>query len=165
MKILFIIRPYWTGNGRSSPNWCRISAMISGLGFRPAIARAGSTPGVLKKITNTSAVITNMTRAIHSVRRTMNVSIGALPCRSGRPPPGPPLPLHPQLGARIERVPDAVAQHVESQHDENDHESGRERDPRPRVQQVLAVAVDRSPAGIGRLHTDRQERQRRLGED
>ena len=76
MKIRFIISPYWIGSGRFSPNWARTSASVCGLGLRPAMARAGSTPGVLKKMMNTSAVITNMTSAVHSVRRTMNVSTG-----------------------------------------------------------------------------------------
>ena len=79
MNSFFIIRPYWTGSGRLSPNWARISARICGLGLRPAMARAGSTPGVLKKMMNTTTVITNMTSTVHSGRRTMNVSMGARP--------------------------------------------------------------------------------------
>src|SRR5215469_12392200 len=160
MNRSFIIRPYWTGNGLSSPNWWRISAMICGLGLRPAIARAGSTPGVLKKSTNTNAEITNMTSAAHSRRRTMNVSMGAPSRRSAAP-----LSPHPQLGAGIERVPDPVAEHVERQHRQHDHDPGRDRYPRPRVQQARAVADDRPPAGVGRLHSDPKERQGGLGED
>src|SRR5215468_9513549 len=149
MNRSFIIRPYWTGNGLSSPNWCRISARTCGLGLRPAIARAGSTPGVLKNSTNTNAVITNMTSTAHSRRRTMKVSMGAPPRRSGAP-----LSAHPQLGARVERVPDPVPEHVERQHGQHDHDPGRDRYPGPRVQQGLAVADDRAPAGVGRLHPD-----------
>jgi hypothetical protein len=50
MKMLFIIRPYWTGSGLLSPNCSLISCSTCALGLRPAMARAGSTPGVLKKI-------------------------------------------------------------------------------------------------------------------
>src|SRR5271170_5327204 len=133
-KSCFIIRRYWTGSGRLSPNEARISASVCGLGLRPASARAGSTPGVLKKIKKVSTVITNMTSTVHRSRRTMNVSIGP-------PPPGrPPLSLYPQLGARVEGVPDAIPQHVQGQHGEHDHDPGCERHPGPGVQEVLAVA-------------------------
>ena len=81
MKSFFIISTYCTGNGRSSPNWWRIWARIWGLGLRPAICRAGSIPGVLKKITKTSSEMTNMTAIISSSRRTTKVST--------------PSPLHP----------------------------------------------------------------------
>ena len=57
MKRLFIIRPYWTGSGLSSPNCSLISCSTCTLGLRPAMARAGSTPGVLKKMMNTTTVI------------------------------------------------------------------------------------------------------------
>src|SRR5215813_1284267 len=160
MKMSFIIRPYWTGNGLSSPNSWRISPRICGLGLRPAIARAGSTPGVLKKSTNTNAVITNMTSTAHSRRRTMNVSMGAPPRRSPAS-----LAPHPQLGARVERVPDPVSEHVERQHRQHDHDPGRDRYPRPRVQQARAVADDGPPTGVGRLDSEPKERQGRLGED
>src|SRR5580698_11359018 len=134
MNRCFIISRYWIGTGRLSPNWARISFRICGLELRPAMARAGSTPGVLKKMKKTTTVITNMTSTAHSERRTMNVSIGAIPGRER-----PPLPVHPQLGPRVERVPDPVPEHVQRQHGEHDHDPGRERDPRPGVQQVLAV--------------------------
>src|ERR1700733_4748699 len=153
MNRCFIISRYWIGTGRLSPNWARISFRICGLELRPAIARAGSTPGVLKKMKKTSTVITNMTSTAHSERRTMNVSTGAPSCPGG----GPALPVHPQLGPRVERVPDPVPEHVQRQHGEHDHDSGRERDPGPRVQQILAVADDHAPAHVGRLHADGQE--------
>src|SRR3984885_8315899 len=121
MNRCFIISRYWIGTGRLSPNWARISARICGLELRPAIARAGSTPGVLKKITKTITVITNMTSTVHAARRTMNVSIGAVPGRGLAPSSG-----HPQLGPRVERVPHAVPEHVECQHCEHDHDPGGE---------------------------------------
>src|SRR5215471_21410488 len=137
MNRSFIIRPYWTGNGLSSPNWWRISATACGLGLWPAIARAGSMPGVLKKSTNTNAVITNMTSTAHSRRRTMNVSMGALLViqrrryRRHRPRRW----RRPQPGAGVERVPDPVPEHVERQHRQHDHDPGRDRHPGPRVEQ------------------------------
>src|SRR3954452_13658250 len=116
MKMLFIIRAYWTGSGLSSPNWARISWMTCALGLRPAMARAGSTPGVLKKITNTTTVITNMTSTVHSTRRMAKASM----VRSA---------LHSYLGARVEGVAYPVAEHVERQDRQQDHDSGGERVP------------------------------------
>ena len=68
MKSFFIISTYWTGSGRSRPNWWRICLIVGADGLRPAIWRVGSTPGVWKKIMNTSTVITNMTRTSCSDR-------------------------------------------------------------------------------------------------
>src|SRR5438046_29843 len=138
MNRFFIISAYWTGSGRLSPNWARISSRICTLGLRPAMARAGSTPGVLKKMMNTTTVITNMTSTVHSSRRTMNVSMSA----------GPPLALRPQLGPRVQGVPDPVAEHVQRQHGEQDHDARSERHPRPGVHQVRAVLDDRPPAHV-----------------
>src|SRR6202044_2828623 len=145
MKSFFIMIPYSIGKGRLSPSCARISASVCGVGLRPAMARAGSTPGVLKKMMNTSTVITNMTSTVHSDRRTMNVSTGSL--------------LHSQLGPRVERVADAIAQDVQRQHGQHDHDARREGDPGPGVEQLLAVADDRTPADVGRLDPDGQERQ------
>src|SRR5262249_1103241 len=117
MKIFFIMMPYSIGNGRSSPSCARISASVCGFGVRPARARAGSTPGVLKKRMNTTTVITNMTSTVHRRRRMMNVSMTGGP-RIARLP----LALHPQLGPRVEGVPDAVPEHVQRQHGQQDHE-------------------------------------------
>ena len=61
MNRFFIITRYRTGSGLSRPNWWRISAIVSGFGLRPASWRAGSTPGVAKKIRNTSTLIANIT--------------------------------------------------------------------------------------------------------
>src|SRR5262249_7960270 len=160
MNRLFIIRAYWTGSGLSSPNCARISARVCAFGLRPAMARAGSTPGVLKKMMNTTTVITNMTRTVHSRRRTMNVSMSAGLGGAGLPPA-----LHPQLGPRVQGIPDAVAEHVQRQHREQDHETRGDRHPRPGVHQVRAVLDDRSPADVRRLDADGEERQRGLGQD
>src|SRR5262252_3232621 len=159
MKIFFIMMPYSIGNGRPSPSCARISARVCGLGLRPAIARAGSTPGVLKKMTNTTTVITNMTTTVHSVRRTTNVSMRPAPACSRASLP------HPQLRPGIERVADAVAEHVERQHRQHDQDAGRDRYPRSGVEELLAVVDERAPADIGRLDADRQERQGRLCQD
>src|SRR5215472_1330759 len=134
MKSFFIMIPYSTGKGRLSPSCARISASVCGFGLRPAMARAGSTPGVLKKMMNTTTVITNMTSTVHSSRRTMNVSMSARPWLAR-----PPLALHPQLGPRVQGVPDAVPEHVQREHSEQDHESRGDRHPRPGVHQVGTV--------------------------
>ena len=42
---------------------------------------------------------------------------------------------------------------------------GRQRHPRPACKQVLAVLDDGAPAGVGRLHADRQEGQRAFSDD
>ena len=75
MKSFCIMIRYRMGNGRSSPNWWRISRMEDGEGLRPASWRAGSTPGVAKKIRNTSTLMPNMTATVPIKRRTMKVSI------------------------------------------------------------------------------------------
>src|SRR6188474_3848583 len=118
------------GIGSSKPNWWRISLSADAEGFRPAIWRAGSTPGVSKKMRKTSTVITNITSSVHRIRRMMKVPTS--------------LSLHAELGPRVEGVADAVAEHVQRQHGEYDHDPRRDRDPRPGVEQVLAVADDRA---------------------
>src|SRR5690349_23929938 len=101
--------------------------MVCGLGLRPAICLAGSTPGVLKKITNTRIVIANMTSSVQMSRRMMKFSTRAAAPGAAGIPGRPPqqissLPLHPQLGARIQRVADSVAQHVQRQDYEHNHD-------------------------------------------
>src|SRR5215469_16653464 len=160
MKIFFIMMPYSIGNGRLSPSCARISARVCAFGLRPASARAGSTPGVLKKMMNTTTVITNMTSTVHSRRRMIKLSMSFGPCLAGRP-----LAVHPQLGARVQGVPDAVPEHVQRQHRQQDHEARGDRHPGPGVDQVRAVLDDRSPADVGRLDADAEEGKCRLGQD
>ncbi len=74
MNSRFIISRYWTGSGRSRPNWCLTAATVSGVGLRPASERAGSIPGMAKKIRNVSTVIANSTAIRPMVRRMMNAS-------------------------------------------------------------------------------------------
>ena len=75
MNSFFIRITYCTGSGRSSPYWCLMALIVSGLGLRPASLRAGSTPGVWKKIRNTSTVIVNTTKTVAIMRRMTKVSI------------------------------------------------------------------------------------------
>ena len=51
-----------------------IAATVSGVGFRPASARVGSTPGVAKKIRNVSTVIANSTAISPIERLTMKTA-------------------------------------------------------------------------------------------
>src|SRR3954453_17250830 len=152
MKSRFIISAYCSGLERSSPNWWRTAATVSGVGLRPASERVGATPGVAKKIRNVSTVISHRTARRLTRRRATKTSPR-------------PLALDAELRPRVERVADAVAEHVERQHRQHDHDPRRDPPPRPAVEEVLAVVDDRAPARLGRLHPDRQERQRRLGED
>ena len=64
------------GFERSSPNWCLTAAIVSGVGLRPASDRVGSTPGVAKKIRNTSTVIAKRTATRPISRRTMKSATG-----------------------------------------------------------------------------------------
>ena len=65
-------------------------------------------------------------------------------------------------GSSASRKPSPRTLSVE--HREHDGDARRQRHHRPRVEQALAVLDDGAPACIGRLHADRQERQRRLGQ-
>src|ERR1700675_4178923 len=126
--------------------------IVSAVGLRPAIWRAGSTPGVAKKIRNTRMEIANSTTTSQSARRMMKVTIST-------------STLRPQLRARVERVAKAVAEDVQGENGQHDHDSGRDRDPWSAVQQALSVLDDRSPARLRSLDADRQVRKRRLGGD
>ena len=70
--IRSIIVRYWTGSGRSSPKFERIAASVSGVALRPAIWRAGSIPGVAKKIRNTITLSANSTTIIEAILRSAN---------------------------------------------------------------------------------------------
>src|SRR5262249_30259323 len=153
MNIRFIISAYRTGSGRSSPNSCLMFLIVSGFGFRPAISRAGSTPGVSKKIRKTSADSTNMTTISPMVRRMANVSTGCF------------ASFHADLRARVEGVAQAVAEDVQREHCQDDHYARGDRDHRPRVEQVLAVLDDRPPARLRRLDADREVGECRLRQD
>src|ERR1700733_15111307 len=101
-------------------------------------------PGVLKKITNTTTVIANKTSTVQMPRRKMKFSTAiAAPGHASDEPRHQtlvaPLALRSQLGSWVECVPDAVPQHVQCHHRENDHDPGRDRHPRSRVQKLLAV--------------------------
>ena len=109
-----IIFTYWTGSGRSKPKSLRTASSVAWSALRPAMRAAGSTPGVAKKITNTNTLIANSTNTIESRRRTAKRSISS---------PAP------QLGARVERLAHAVAEHVERQHRHGDGDA-RARWPR-----------------------------------
>ena len=100
MNSFFIRIRYCTGSGRSRPYWCLISLIVPGEGLRPASWRAGSAPWRVEEDEEHQTVIATTTNSAPSVRRMTNVST-------------PALPLDPQLGAGIEGVTDAVAEHVQ----------------------------------------------------
>src|SRR3954452_13436816 len=109
---------------------------------------AGSTPGVAKKIRKESTLIAKSTNTVAIRRCSMKRStlLGA-----------------PQLGPRIERIANAVAEHVQREHGDRDRNSRCERDGRTCVEQLLPVEDDRAPTRVRRLHSDREERERGLG--
>src|SRR5258706_7724555 len=149
MNSRFIISRYWMGNGRSRPKSWRTAASTSGEALRPAMRAAGSAPGVTKKMRKTTTLIPTMTKTIWNSRRITTLSIG--------------LP-DPQLGAGIQRVAHPITQHVESKHAEHDGDTRRQRHPRPRIKDVLAILDDRAPARVGRLHADGQKRKCGFGQ-
>src|SRR5213076_944872 len=111
-----------------------MALIVSGFGFRPAISRAGSTPGVSKKSRKTSTDRTSMTAISPSSRRMMNVTM-------------------PYFILTFER-----------EHRQHYEDARHDRDPRPRVEQCLPVLDDRPPARLRRLDPDREIRERRLGQ-
>ena len=79
MNSFFIMITYWTGSGRSRPKSWRTCFSVSGSALRPAMRAAGSTPGVAKKIRNTSTLSANMTNSVATTRRMMNAITGGPP--------------------------------------------------------------------------------------
>ena len=68
------------------------------------------------------------------------------------------------LRARVERVAEAVADDVQREHRQHDHQAGDDRQQRLRVEQLDPDRDHRSPGGVGRLHAGAEERERRLEE-
>src|SRR3954454_23366283 len=99
-------------------------AMSASFAFLPAMRVAGSPPGTTMKITKTMNVTAKQTRIAPMMRRTKNVST---------------LVLHLHLRARVERVAEPVAEDVQREHGQNDRNAGREREPRPRHNQLLPI--------------------------
>src|SRR5262249_23106252 len=144
--------------------------MTCGLGLRPAICLAGSTPGVLKKIKNTSSVIANMVSRAQRVRRMMKFSTrAAAPGAAGMPGRRPQqvwsLPLHPQLGARIQRVADSVAQYVQRRHGQESQGRGCGRGRGGGGEKGVGVGGGGAGGGGGRGGGGGGEGGDRLGED
>ncbi len=113
-------------------------------------APPGRRPGVAKKIRNTSTLIAKSTKTAAAVAAQEEGEHQA------------PAPAQP--GARVERLADAVAEQVEQHGGQRDRDARGDRHHGPGVEQPEPVVDDRPPAGLRRLHADRQERQRRLGE-
>ena len=125
-------------------------ASVSGAALRPAMRAAGSTPGVAKKIRNTSTLMPNITKSIatqpaddegdHAASPTRSLARGSSASRTPSP-----RTLR-QSTVSTMAMPGASATHG------------------PGVEQRPGRPDDRAPAGVGRLHADREERQRRFGE-
>src|SRR5215203_6538245 len=95
-------------------------SMFWSFAVRPAIRTAGSPPGTTMKIRKTKKLTTISTSTIPMIRRAMNVAI------SGRPP----SVLDPHFRARVEGIPEAVAEDVQREHRHHDREAGRQCQPR-----------------------------------
>ena len=152
-KSRFIMIPYCTGSGRSRPKSWRTAARVSGSALRPGDPRRRVDARRGEEDQEHEHADAEHDEQRRSSRRMMNAITRPPACRP-----------KPDLGARVERVAHAVAQHVEREHGEHDGEAGRDRHPGPRVEQALPVLDDRAPAGVRRLHADRQERERRFGQ-
>ena len=72
MTSASIIFRYCSGSDWSRPNSALIAAIVSGVGFLPAIWRAGSIPGVAKKIRKTRTLSAIITRSAEPKRRSVN---------------------------------------------------------------------------------------------
>src|SRR6266540_6655449 len=142
--------------GWSKPHFSRMLTMFAGVGFLPAIRSAGSPPGIRTKTMNTITLTANSTAIIPMKRRMMKATI------SGR---GPPSVLDPHLGARVERVAQAVAEDVQGEHRQHDRDARHEREPRRGHELLLAARDQVSPGGIGGAHAGTEERKACFGKD
>src|SRR5215510_7841763 len=123
-------------------------AIASALARGPAITSAGSA-GTTYVSENVITDTPRITSRPNKPRRTMYRSSGALP---------PSLP-------RVERVTQPVAQQVEPENHQKNHETGEEDQPRGGSIVLLAFLDHRAPRRGGRLHADPEIGQRRLGQD
>ena len=73
--------------------------------------------------------------------------------------------LHTHLRARVEGVADAVAEDVERQHGQHEHQAGHDRLVRRGDDRLDAVADHRPPGRLRGPHAGAEERQRRLEQD
>ena len=120
MKIFSIIVRYWAGSGSSKPHSSRMLATSCGVAFLPAMLSAGSLFGITLKIRKTSTEIANSTATIPTSRLTAKRAISRLLLRLE----GPGVGLQPHLRLRVERVAHTVAEDVQRQHREQDHQPG-----------------------------------------
>src|SRR4051812_19627241 len=75
------------------------------------------------------------------------------------------LVLDPHLRPWIERVAQSVAEDVEREDRDGDHDSREQAEPRVAREHVLTVRDHRPPRGMRRLHAGAEEREPDLGED
>ena len=75
------------------------------------------------------------------------------------------LVLDPHLRARVEGVAQAVAEEVQREHRQHDRDPGDEREPRSRLDLVLAARDHVAPRRVRGPHARAEEREAGLGED
>src|SRR6266571_6417197 len=99
-------------------------SMFCCVAVRPAIRCAGSPPGMTTKIRKTMKLTAISTSTMPRRRRIRKANT---------------LVLDPDLRARIERVTEAVAEDVQGEHGEHDRDTGRDGQPRGRLDPVLPL--------------------------
>src|SRR5215212_9520306 len=146
-KTLPIVLRYCFQSGSSKPQSSRIAAICSGVEFLPAMRAAGSPFGMTLKIRNVSTETANITSTIAMSRRTMNLAISVLQAHAG---PG------------VECVAHALAEDVQRQDGQDEHEARGDRQERGAHDEPQSVADHRAPGRVRRLHAGAEERQRGL---
>src|SRR5690349_18239009 len=135
VKICFIIVKYWIGSGWSSPRSALTLAISAGSAFLPAIRTAGFELGMTLKMRNTITEIANSTAIIPVSRRATK--------RSMR------LVLQSDLGARIECVAEAIAEDIERQNGQHDHEARNDGQVRCRIDGLVTIGDHGAPRCAG----------------
>src|SRR4051812_33403245 len=108
LKMFSIVLRYWTGSERSKPHWCRIASSWVGETLWPPSRSAGSPLGITLKIRNVSTEIANRNTTIPRSRRAMKRGIAQCSRRTG--------------ARGVERVTYALAEDVQRQHGQHEHQ-------------------------------------------
>src|SRR3954452_6115375 len=113
-------------------------SIVCAVALLPALRTAGSPPGITWKMKNVKTEMAKRTSTIDSSRLTMKRATLVL--------------LHPDLRPRVQRVAHTVAEHVQREHGEHEHETGHDREVRAADDLLHAVADHVAPGGRRRPH-------------
>src|SRR3954471_21004505 len=150
LKMFCIVFRYWTGIDRSNPHWWRIAMSWVFETLWPPSRSAGSPLGITLKIRNVITEMANRTTTMPMSLRTTKRAISV-------------LQAHPR--ARVERVAHALAEDVQRQHREHEHQPRHDREVGRGDDPVDTLTDHLTPGGVGRLHARTEERQRGLQDD